>query len=164
MKNFWSYSKEDIFKKLDTSENGLSSEEAANKIEKYGKNILGEEKSSSKFMVFLSQFKSPITLILIFAAILSIFTKDYSDGFIILIIIMISSLLSYMNESHALDAVKKLLSSVSVKSTVLRDGKFQEIDNSMLVLGDIIKVSTGDMIRLIVLLLKQILLQLTNQA
>lgn len=146
MKNFWSYSKEDIFKKLDTSENGLSSEEAANKIEKYGKNTLGEEKSSSKFMVFLSQFKSPITLILIFAAILSIFTKDYSDGFIILIIIMISSLLSYMNESHAQDAVKKLLSSVSVKSTVLRDGKFQEIDNSMLVLGDIIKVSTGDMI------------------
>ena len=146
MKNFWSYSKEDVFKELNTSQKGISSEEAANRIEKYGKNTLGEEKSSSKFMIFLSQFKSPITLILIFAAILSIFTKDYSDGFIILIIIMISSLLSYINESHAQDAVKKLLSSVSVKSTVLRDGKFQEIDNSMLVLGDIIKVSTGDMI------------------
>ena len=109
MKNFWSYSTEDIFKELNTSKKGISSEEAANRIEKYGKNILGEEKSSSKFMVFLSQFKSPITLILIFAAILSIFTKDYSDGFIILIIIMISSLLCYMNESHAQDAVKKLL-------------------------------------------------------
>ena len=146
MKNFWSYAKEDVFKQLNTSENGLTHDEAMERIETYGKNTLKEEKSSSKILVFLSQFKSPITLILIFAAILSIFTKDYSDGFIILIIIMISSFLSYLNESHAQDAVKKLLSSVSVTSTVLRDGKFQEIDNADLTLGDIIKVATGDMI------------------
>ena len=146
MKEFWSYDKKEIFNQLKTSEKGLTSQEAETRIEDYGKNTLKEVKSSSKFMVFISQFKSPITLILIFAAILSIFTKDYSDGFIILIIIMISSFLSYLNESHAQDAVKKLLSSVSVKSTVLRDGKFQEIDNAGLTLGDIIKVTTGDMI------------------
>ena len=146
MKEFWSYDKKEIFNQLKTSEKGLTSQEAETRIEDYGKNTLKEVKSSSKFMVFISQFKSPIILILIFAAILSIFTKDYSDGFIILIIIMISSFLSYLNESHAQDAVKKLLSSVSVKSTVLRDGKFQEIDNAGLTLGDIIKVATGDMI------------------
>lgn len=146
MKDFWSYDKKEIFNQLKTSEKGLTSQEVETRIEDYGKNTLKEVKSSSKFMVFISQFKSPITLILIFAAILSIFTKDYSDGFIILTIIMISSFLSYLNESHAQDAVKKLLSSVSVKSTVLRDGKFQEIDNAGLTLGDIIKVTTGDMI------------------
>ncbi|KGF04362.1 magnesium-translocating P-type ATPase [Anaerococcus lactolyticus] len=146
MKDFWSYDKKEIFNQLKTSEKGLTSQEAETRIEDYGKNTLKEVKYSSKFMVFISQFKSPITLILIFAAILSIFTKDYSDGFIILIIVMISSFLSYLNESHAQDAVKKLLSSVSVKSTVLRDGKFQEIDNADLTLGDIIKVATGDMI------------------
>ena len=97
-------------------------------------------------MIFISQFKNPITMILIFAAFLSIFLHDYSDGVIILTIIMISALLSYRNESKASDAVKKLLSTVSVTSAVLRDGKFQEINNSKLTVGDIISVNTGDMI------------------
>ena len=97
-------------------------------------------------MIFLSQFKSPITMILIFAAVLSIFLKDYSDGVIILIIIFISSFLSYLHESKAKDAVKKLLSSVSVTSAALRDGSFKELDNANLTIGDIISVKTGDMI------------------
>ena len=146
MKDFWSYDKDAILKQLNSSENGLSTKEAEDRIEKYGKNIFEEKKSTSKFMIFLSQFKSPITMILIFAAILSIFLKDYSDGVIILIIILISSFLSYLHESKAKDAVKKLLSSVSVTSSVLRDGKFQELDNGNLTVGDIIKVKTGDMI------------------
>ena len=112
----------------------------------WGGNIFEEKRSSSRFMIFLSQFKNPITMILIFAAFLSIFLQDYSDGVIILIIIMISSFLSYRHESKASDAVKKLLSSVSVTSSVLRDGKFEEIDNSKLTVGDIISVKTGDMI------------------
>lgn len=146
MKNFWSYDIDDALKELNSSRDGLTSQEAAKRIETYGKNVFDEKKASSNFMIFLSQFKSPITLILIFAAILSIFLKDYSDGIIILIIILISSLLSYLHESKAKDAVKKLLSSVSVTSSVLRDGSFKELDNADLTLGDIIKVKTGDMI------------------
>lgn len=146
MKDFWSYDKDDILKKLDTSENGLSSKEADDRMSRYGKNVFEETKSGSNVMIFLSQFKSPITMILIFAAVLSIFMKDYSDGMIILIIIMISSFLSYLHESKANDAVKRLLSSVSVTSSVLRDGAFKEIDNGNLTIGDIIRVKTGDMI------------------
>lgn len=146
MKEFWSYDKDYVLKSLDSSEAGLSSKQASDRIESYGKNIFEKRKSESQFMIFLSQFKSPITMILIFAAILSIFMKDYSDGIIILIIIMISSILSYLHESKAKDAVKKLLSSVSVTSSVLRDGKFVELDNADLTLGDIISVKTGDMI------------------
>ena len=97
-------------------------------------------------MIFLSQFKSPITMILIFAEVLSIFLKDYSDGVIILIIIFISSFLSYLHESKAKDAVKKLLSSVSVTSAALRDGSFKDFVNANLTIGDIISVKTGDMI------------------
>ena len=96
MKDFWSYDKDDILKKLNTSENGLSSKDADDRMARYGKNVFEETKSGSNVMIFLSQFKSPITMILIFAAVLSIFMKDYSDGMIILIIIMISSFLSYI--------------------------------------------------------------------
>ena len=146
MKDFWTYESKDMLKKLNTDENGLSGREAEKRIDKYGQNILEERRSSSNLEMFINQFKNPIIIILIFAAFLSIFLKDYTDGIIILIIIMISSLLSYSHESKANNAVKKLLSSVSVTSSVLRDGKFEEIDNAMLTVGDIIKVKTGDMI------------------
>ena len=146
MKNFWAYEYKDMLKDLNTEEDGLSKQEAEDRVDKYGENILEERKSSSKFGIFINQFKNPIIIILIFAAFLSIFLKDYTDGIIILIIIMISSLLSYSHESKANNAVKKLLSSVSVTSSVLRDGKFEEIDNAMLTVGDIIRVKTGDMI------------------
>ena len=146
MKEFWTYESKDMLKKLNTDENGLSSREAEKRIDKYGQNILEERRSSSNLEMFINQFKNPIIIILIFAAFLSIFLKDYTDGIIILIIIMISSLLSYSHESKANNAVRKLLSSVSVTSSVLRDGKFEEIDNAMLTVGDIIKVKTGDMI------------------
>ena len=146
MKEFWSYDLNDILRQLNTGKDGLSSREAEGRIDKYGQNILEERKSSSNIEMFINQFKNPIIIILIFAAVLSIFLKDYSDGIIILIIIMISAFLSYNHESKANNAVKKLLSSVSVKSSVLRDGKFEEIDNAMLTVGDIINVKIGDMI------------------
>ena len=146
MKEFWTYESKDMLKKLNADENGLSGREAEKRIDEYGQNILEERRSSSNLEMFINQFKNPIIIILIFAAFLSIFLKDYTDGIIILIIIMISSLLSYSHESKANNAVKKLLSSVSVTSSVLRDGKFEEIDNAMLTVGDIIKVKTGDMI------------------
>lgn len=146
MKEFWSYEVDDILKQLNTDKGGLSSREAEERMDEYGQNIFEEKKSSSKMEMFINQFKNPIIMILIFAAVLSIFLKDYSDGIIILVIIMISALLSYSHESKADNAVKKLLSSVSVKSSVLRDGKFKEIDNAMLTVGDIINVKTGDMI------------------
>lgn len=146
MEKFWSYDVDEVLKTVETSKNGLSTEQANERIEKLGQNLFEEKKSASKLTVFINQFKNPITMILIFAAILSIFLKDYSDGIIILIIIMISALLSYNHESKANDAVKKLLSTVSVTSAVLRDGKFQELDNFNLTVGDIISVKTGDMI------------------
>ena len=85
MKDFWSYDKDYVLKSLDSSESGLSSKQACDRIDTYGKNVFEKRKSESQFMIFLSQFKSPITMILIFAAILSIFMKDYSDGIIILL-------------------------------------------------------------------------------
>lgn len=56
MRDFWSYDKEDIFKKLNSDEAGLSDREACDRIEAYGKNVFEEKKSRSNFMIFLSQF------------------------------------------------------------------------------------------------------------
>ncbi len=146
MRNFWSYDEDVVLKKLNATKYGLTSKEASKRIEEYGHNVFDEKKKISNFVIFLNQFKNPIILILIFAAILSILLKSYSDGIIILVIIFISSLLSYKHESKARSAVDKLLTKVSVTSSVLRNGKFSEKENANLTKGDIISVNTGDMI------------------
>lgn len=80
MKDFWSYDTNEIFNRFDTCAEGLSSQEAEERIDKLGENIFEEKRSASKLMIFLSQFKNPITMILIFAAFLPIFYKIIPMG------------------------------------------------------------------------------------
>ncbi len=98
------------------------------------------------FPLLLGQFKSPIILILIFAAGLSLFLQDPVDALIILTIVLVSGLLGYWQERGAADAVKKLLEIVQIKTTVLRDGTPKEIPVEEIVPGDIIQLKAGDVI------------------
>ncbi|WP_334891764.1 magnesium-translocating P-type ATPase [Nostoc sp.] len=112
-------------------------------MSEYGANSLKQKHKSSAWMLLLNQFKSPIILILIFAAVLSIFLKDAADAVIILTIVFISGLLGFWQERGASNAVEKLLALVQVKATVLRDGQSQEIPNEEVVRGDIVLLSAG---------------------
>ncbi|MEH2003429.1 MAG: magnesium-translocating P-type ATPase [Nostoc sp.] len=112
-------------------------------LSEYGANSLKQKHKSSAWMLLLNQFKSPIILILIFAAVLSIFLKDAADAVIILTIVFISGLLGFWQERGASNAVEKLLALVQVKATVLRDGQSQEIPNEEVVRGDIVLLSAG---------------------
>ena len=97
-------------------------------------------------MLFLAQFKSPIILILLFAAGLSLFLRDPADAFIILAIVFVSGLLGFWQERGAADAVEKLLTIVQVRAAVLRDGKEQEIAVEEIVPGDVVVLNAGDVI------------------
>lgn len=94
----------------------------------------------------MNQFKSPIILILIAAAILSGFLGDRIDSVIILTIVLISGLLGFWQERGAADAMSKLLALVQIKATVLRDGQSQDIANEAVVPGDIVLLNAGDSI------------------
>ena len=120
--------------------------EAAKRLLQYGSNIVKPQKRSDALTLLLAQFKSPIILILIVAAVLSFFLSDPVDAAIILVIILVSSLLGFWQERSASDAVKKLLAIVQTKATVLRDGGQKEIPVDGIVPGDIVKVSAGDLI------------------
>ena len=137
---------DELLKNLKTSPDGLSSDEVLKRQRIYGRNTLNTKKSSNTFLLLLSQFKSPIILILIFAAILSIFLRDSNDAIIILIIILISSLLGFWQEKGANNAVEKLLSRVQINTAVLRDGKEIEIPSNEIVPGDIVMLNAGDLI------------------
>src|SRR6201988_2315287 len=143
---YWNKSVEDNLKNLQTTTDGLSSEDAASRLETHGFNLTAEPSNYSGFTLFLKQFKSPITLLLLGAAILSLFLGGPTDAIIIFIIVGISSLLGFWQEKSAGDAVKKLLSLVEIKASVLRDKAFTEISLKYIVPGDIVKLSAGDLV------------------
>ena len=124
---FWSIPTTEMFQKLQTAKEGLTSVEAKQRLSSYGANILKPQKRSDVFTLLLSQFKSPIILILFFATGLSFFLHDPVDAFIILSIVLVSGLLGFWQERGANNAVEKLLSIVQIKTAALRDGSPKEI-------------------------------------
>jgi len=143
---FWSIPFDQLLRELKTSPQGLTETEARQRLEEYGYNLLKPPKKSDALTLLLGQFKSPIILILILAAGLSLFLQDPVDALIILTIVFVSGLLGYWQERGAAGAVKKLLEIVQIKTTVLRDGALREIPVEEIVPGDIVQLKAGDVI------------------
>ncbi len=135
-----------VLKALDTSENGLSSEEAENRLKKYGKNELKEEEKTSVVKLFLSQFKSFLILILMAAALVSAFLGEIIDASVILFTVLVAGVLGFVQEYRAEESIKLLKSLTSPEALVLRDGKEVKVPSSMLVPGDILLLQAGDRI------------------
>jgi len=143
LSTFWSLPAFQVLTLVQSTPAGLSSQDAKQHLSEYGTNSLKQKQKSNSLTLLLNQFRSPIILILIFAAVLSIFLRDAADAIIILAIVLISGLLGFWQERGATDAVQKLLALVQVKATVLRDGQSQEIPNESVVPGDIVLLSAG---------------------
>jgi Mg2+-importing ATPase len=111
-----------------------------------GFNTLKPKKRGGLFTLLVTQFKSPIVIILLFATFLSLILHDITDALIILSIVLVSGLLGYLQERTATGAVEKLLSIVQVKATILRDGGYREIPAEEAVPGDIVIFKAGDII------------------
>jgi len=143
---FWSISPNDMLKSLESETKGLTGNEANKRLGIYGANRLKPQKRSSVLALLVSQFKSPIILILFFATGLSFFLHDPVDALIILSIVLISGLLGFWQERGASNAVEKLLSIVQIKAAVLRDGSSIEIPIEEIVPGDVVILNAGDII------------------
>jgi Mg2+-importing ATPase len=143
---FWSEPLETLFEDLQSSPNGLSTHEAERRLRRRGKNALPESSSKRLITLLLSQFKSPLILLLITAAVLSAILGDAVDAAIILVILLSSTLLQLWQEYQASDAVERLLKMVEVKNAVVRDGTEQEIPLANIVPGDIVILRAGDLI------------------
>jgi len=146
VKSFWQFSAEEALTKLSSTKTGLSSLESSERLKQYGRNSIQSKTGNSPLRLFLSQFKSPITLMLIAAALLSAFLGDIPDTVIILVIVVISSFLGYYQEKGASDAIKVLLKMVQLHCDVLRDGKKVELTLEEVVPGDIVVLTAGDVI------------------
>ena len=143
---FWSLSTTEILQQLQTTKEGLSGDEARQRLARYGSNLLKPARRSDALTLLLAQFKSPIIVILFFATGLSFVLHDPVDALIILIIVFASGLLGFWQERGATNAVAKLLAIVQVKAAVLRDGASKEIPVEEIVPGDIVVLNAGDIV------------------
>jgi len=144
--NFWHLTKTEALAQLSCGEDGLNTEEAAKRLKQYGPNSIKVNTNASTMLLLLSQFKSPVTLMLVAAAVLSAVLGDVPDTAIILVIVMISSFLGFWQEKGAANAVRELLKMVQLHCDVLRAGHQKEVSVEEVVPGDIIILSAGDVI------------------
>lgn len=143
---YWETEIKDLLQQLETTSSGLSGEDAENRLAIFGHNILKKKRKKSALSLFISQFKSPIILILIFASAVSAVVRNFTDTAIILAIIVISGFLSFIQEHSATNAVDKLLQAVKTRAIALRNGKKKEIFIDEIVPGDIVFLSAGSII------------------
>jgi len=143
---FWSIPPSKLLQQLQTTPQGLTDNEAKQRLLSYGYNLLKPKKKSGKLTLLLAQFKSPIILILIFAAGLSFFLRNPIDATIIFVIVLVSGFLGFWQEKGAANAIEKLIAVVQLKATAIRDGESKEVPIEEIVPGDIILVKAGDAI------------------
>jgi Mg2+-importing ATPase len=140
---FWSRTPDEQAAELGVTREGLTSQDAARRLTTYGPNRMRAKRERGDLTLLLSQFRSPIILILIAAAILSAFLADTLDAGIIIAIVLVSGVLTFWQERGAADAVKKLLAVVEVKAEVLRDGRETAVPHDDIVPGDVVVLSAG---------------------
>jgi Mg2+-importing ATPase len=143
---YWSLPQAELLATLGSSPQGLSEDIVQQRLEQYGHNLLVTKEKTVPLKIFLGQFKSPIVLILLFATAVSMFVQEWIDAIIILAIVLGSALLSFYQEYNASNAVEKLKSQVSLKTSVIRAGHRTEILAEEVVPGDIVLLSAGSLI------------------
>jgi Ca2+-transporting ATPase len=135
-----------VFQRFGSGRHGLMSDDVKNRLSSSGYNELPEKKRISPLGIFFSQFKNYLILVLIGAAIISAFTGETTNAYVILFIILFISILGFIQEYRAERAMEALKKMVAYEARVLRDGKVKKMATRELVPGDIIHIEAGDRI------------------
>ncbi|HTX79091.1 MAG TPA: magnesium-translocating P-type ATPase [Longilinea sp.] len=143
---YWNRTPQQLLDELHASPDGLQADDADQRLKQYGLNAIRAQQQATWFSLLLEQFKSPLVLILIFAAIVSGTVGEWTDAIIVLAIVLGSTLLGFVQEYSASNAVQKLQSQVTIKSSVLRAGQPQTIPSNQVVPGDVVLLSAGSLI------------------
>src|ERR1019366_7142152 len=155
LKTFWQFDTKEVIATLQTSVEGLSAAEASKRLA--ANSVTKKVKSPvlQDVLLFLSQFKSPLVLLLVAAVILSGVMGQTSDVFIISFILLATGIMGFIQERRAGKAVEKLRSIIRTKVKVLRDGKIADAFTEAVLQGDILLFSAGDIIPADCLLLEE---------
>ncbi len=131
--------------------NGLSEQEAKKRFNIYGENKIERKKKISPLEMLISQFKSPIIILLVAAAVISMLVNSmkgeaFIDSILILVIVFAAAIAGFIQDYKAERTIEALKRMAAPTAKVIRDGKEKEIDSSLIVPGDIIVLSGGDIV------------------
>jgi Mg2+-importing ATPase len=143
---FWQLPIAELNRELGSGVGGLSSEEAAGRQARYGPNLLDSQLRRSLPLKFLSRFRNPLVLVLLFAASVSALTGDLASFIIISTIVLVSAALDTVQEYRAEEAAEHLKRSVALMERVLRDGHEVIVPGEQLVPGDVVMLAAGDLV------------------
>lgn len=144
--SFWQQNLTALLEYHQSSPDGLTSNEAAIRLRRYGPNVFHPQKKYATLLKFLSKFNNPLVIILLVASAVSAFTDDVTNFIIISLVIMMSITLDFIQEYRAGKEAEKLRQLVTVHVQALRDGNSQEIPLSSLVPGDVVLLAAGDLV------------------
>lgn len=147
-------SKEDLLSNLKTNINGLTDNEATNKLNKYGHNIIKEEKVKKWYHFLLESCKDPFIYILAILAIINLILGDVLGALIIAILAFISTTIRLIQDYSAYKFDQKLKGQIYTVANVLRNNQTKEIKTKNIVIGDIVELNAGAMIPADILLLE----------
>jgi Ca2+-transporting ATPase len=141
--NWYQLNSEDILRKLNTSEEGLTDKGVKERLKQYGPNKLAEEEKINRLKILLHQFTSPLIYILILAAIVTFLLKEYIDTGVIMAVVLLNAIIGYIQEFKAEESVRALKKMIVPHARVLRDRREKEVNSVDLVPGDIVLLSSG---------------------
>jgi Ca2+-transporting ATPase len=123
---------------------GLSEKTAAERSAQFGANELTQKKGQSAFVRFLLQFKQPLVIILLVAALITLILAEYADVAVILAVVVVNAVIGFVQEAKAIKAIEALARGMISEATVIRDGQKQRIAARLLVPGDMVLLQSGD--------------------
>lgn len=135
-----------LFAQLNASPDGLTSDNARGRLKQFGYNEPATARRASSLMHFLSFFANPLALILLVAAVVTGILGDAVNASIIIIIVVLSALVDFVQTSRSENAAERLRNQVAPTATVIRDGKDVTVPRREVVPGDIVRLSAGDLV------------------
>ena len=142
----WAHDAVEVLQAFKSQRGGLTAVEARRRIADVGRNEIGRSSRGGPLATLAAQFKSPLLLILVFAAAVSAISRDWLDSMIVITIIAASAALSFTQEYAASRAVDRLLARVGLRARLLRDGQAVEVDAREVVPGDVALLAAGSLV------------------
>ena len=149
MKKFYEMTKDEVFKAVNSSKNGLAQAEAEERLHLYGKNVLKEKNKKSPLKIFFGQFSNMMVLLLILVGVVSLVYslvngESVIESVVIFSCLTINIIMGFVQELKSENAIDALKTMTQSKVQVKRDGVWVEIDTAELVVGDVIQLDAGD--------------------
>ena len=144
--HFWQISLAELQSQLKTDGRGLDSVEASTRLARFGANTLDVRRKHSLFLKVLGQFRNPLVLILLAAAVISGITGDISSFAIIASVVLLSVMLDSIQEHRAEQAAERLKITVALSEQVIRDGIEVTVSAGAIVPGDVVILAAGDLV------------------